>query len=125
MLPTLSFSQNTYPKIVNDSLIVITPKQLKQTNFIFLEHKKLKLQIPELNSQIESLEKYIDTYMLSDSIKENKIQNLEAYAKSANNTIIEQSSIIKDLEVKKNLFRQLSIGGFTVSLAMLSILILK
>ena len=51
-LPMLSFSQTTYPKIVQDSLIVITPQQLKQTNLIFTQHDKYKQLIPSYEYKI-------------------------------------------------------------------------
>ena len=62
-------SQNTYPKLINDSLVVITPQQLKATNLIFLEHKKFKLEIPELKKQLTSYESLINSYERTDSVR--------------------------------------------------------
>ena len=52
ILGNSSFSQTTYPKIVQDSLVIITKEQLKLTNTIFLEHEKYSLQIPELERKL-------------------------------------------------------------------------
>ena len=45
-------SQTIYPQIASDSTVIISHKQLKQTNLIFLEHKKFKEVNEELNNQI-------------------------------------------------------------------------
>ena len=96
-------SQNIYPKIVNDSLIVITPQQLKTTNLIFLEHKKFKLEFPELNKQISSYEKIIKSYVKTDSIKDNQIDSLMYYAKESNQFIQNQNIQINKLKSNNSL----------------------
>ena len=63
-----------YPKLVDDSLVVITPQQLKASNLIFLEHKKLKLERFELNKQLTSYELLTANYAKTDSIR---LQQLE------------------------------------------------
>ena len=83
---TLSISQNTYyPKIIinnTDTLVIITPIQLKTTNYIFAEHNKFKLENIQLNNQIISYKniqinnnnifneqsKKIDILMMEDSL---------------------------------------------------------
>ena len=118
-------SQNTYPKLVNDSLVVITPQQLKATNLIFLEHKKFKLEIPELRKQITSYESLINSYERNDSVKNAQINRLMLHAQASEQVMQNQLREINKLESKKKLYRGLTIGGFTVSAVLLITLLLK
>lgn len=111
-------SQNTYPKLVNDSLVVITPQQLKATNLIFLEHKKFKLEIPELKKQLTSYESLINSYERTDSVRNAQINRLMLHAQAS-----EQE--INKLESKKKLYKGLTVGGVTVSVVLLITLLLK
>lgn len=120
-----SFSQNTYPKLTNDSLIVITPQQLKATNLIFLEHKQLKLKVPELNKQIVTYESLINSYVLSDSLKSLQIQELTTYTEISEQIKENQLREINKLKSKNQLLKGLSIGGITISVVFLVILLIK
>lgn len=120
-----SFSQTTYPKLTNDSLIVITPQQLKTTNLIFLEHKKLKLKVPELNRQITSYENLIHSYIKSDSLKNSQIQELNKYVEISEQIKKNQLKEIDKLKSKNQLYKGLSIGGTTISITLLIILLIK
>lgn len=111
-------SQNIYPKLVNDSLVVITPQQLKATNLIFLEHKKLKLEIPELKKQLTSYEKI-------DSVRNAQVKRLMLHAQASEQVMQNQLREINKLESKKKLYRGLTIGGFTVSAVLLITLLPK
>lgn len=118
-------SQNTYPKLTNDSLIVITPQQLKATNLIFLEHKKLKLEVPELNKQIVSYESLINSYAKSDSLKNSQIDELTNYMEVSEQVRENQLREINKLKSKNQLYKGLSIGGVTVSVMFLITLLIK
>lgn len=118
-------SQNTYPKLTNDSLIVITPQQLKATNLIFLEHKKLKLEIPELNKQIASYESLIKSYEQTDSVRNAQVERLMLHAEVSEQVIQNQLREINKLESKNKLFKGLTIGGVTVSVILIATLLLK
>ena len=120
-----SFSQNTYPKLTSDSLIVITPQQLKATNLIFLEHKKLKLEVPELNKQIVSYESLINSYAKSDSLKNSQIDELTNYMEVSEQVRENQLREINKLKSKNQLYKGLSIGGVTVSVMFLITLLIK
>lgn len=126
LLPTMwCSSQNTYPKLVNDSLVVITPQQLKATNLIFLEHKKLKLEIPELKKQLTSYESLINSYEKTDSVRNAQVKRLMLHAQASEQVMQNQLREINKLESKKKLYRGLTIGGFTVSAVLLITLLLK
>lgn len=118
-------SQNTYPKLTNDSLIVITPQQLKATNLIFLEHKKLKLEIPELNKQIASYESLIKSYGQTDSVRNAQVERLMLHAEVSEQVMQNQLREINKLESKNKLFKGLTIGGVTVSVILIATLLLK
>lgn len=118
-------SQNIYPKLVNDSLVVITPQQLKATNLIFLEHKKLKLEIPELNKQIASYESLIKSYEQTDSVRNAQVKRLMLHAEVSEQVMQNQLREINKLESKNKLFKGLTIGGVTVSVILIATLLLK
>ena len=100
LLPICSFSQAT---------LTITPEQLKTTNLIFLEHKKLFEEVPLLNSKIETLEKINTSWLHTDSIRkanelqyQNRIKNDSIQlAKSQNSnkktTVITIGSVILNI----------------------------
>ena len=122
---TVCFSQNTYPRILNDSLIVISPTQLKQTNLIFLEHNKLILENRELKSQLNNYSDLVSNYQINDSIKNTQISllrsNLDKY-----NTIIEtQNTQIKKLRSSNKLYKGITIGSFAISFGLLILFITK
>lgn len=118
-------SQNTYPKLVNDSLVVITPQQLKATNLIFLEHKKFKLEIPELKKQLTSYESLINSYERTDSVRNAQINRLMLHAQASEQVIQSQLKEINKLESKKKLYKGLTVSGVTVSVVLLITLLLK
>ena len=64
---TLCFSQTIYPRIVSDSLILITSSQLKQTNLIFAEHQKLKSMNVQLDAKFDLQEEISSIFNQSDS----------------------------------------------------------
>ena len=69
LLTTIAaFSQNTYPKNLGDSLVIITAEQLKEVNLIFSEHAYL---IDENNMLLDKLDlknELILNYQKMDSI---------------------------------------------------------
>ena len=96
-------SQTTYPRILSDSTVIISHKQLKQTNLIFLEHQKYKLINNELDSQIINYKKLVNNYELQDSVYNAKISYLNDELNTNSNKIHKQSTTIK-------IYRYLCIG---------------
>ena len=88
-------SQTTYPRILSDSTVLITSKQLKQTNLIFLEHQKYKLINNELDSQIINYKKLVNNYELQDSLYRERVSYLDDELKISNNKIHKNSTTIK------------------------------
>ena len=110
-----------YPKLVDDSLVVITPQQLKASNLIFLEHKKLKLERFELNKQLASYELLTANYAKTDSIRLQQLARAELYDEA----ISKQQEQIAKMNKKNKRLTTLSIGGFAISVGLLLALLIK
>ena len=103
-------------------MIVITPQQLKHTNLIFLEHKKLKSEILELNKKL-SLQKQInDKLEESLVVQTNTIENYKSM-ESINKDMLYK----KDQEIKKYKLsaKGWMIGGISVTVVGVLLLIAK
>lgn len=112
LIPIVSFSQSIYPKILNDSLVVITPLQLKQTNLIFIEHKKYKLLISQLENKITHLYKINSSLELIDSLKTNKIIKDSILI---TNNFNEIKQLNKKISLNKTKQKRLLIGSFSLT----------
>ena len=106
-------------------MIVISPTQLKQTNLIFLEHKKLSLENSELKIQNENYGKLVFNYQVSDSVKNEQISLLTNSLGEYNSLIEEQRVQIGKLQSSKKLYKGIAVGGVTISLGLLILLIVK
>ena len=118
-------SQNMYPKLVDDSLVVITPQQLKASNLIFLEHKKLKLERFELNKQLTSYELLTANYAKTDSIRLQQLARAELQMQMYDEAISKQREQIAKMNKKNKRLTTLSIGGFAISVGLLLDLLIK
>lgn len=122
---TVCFSQTTYPSILNDSLIVITNKQLKQTNLLFLDREKLIKENTELKFQIDNYNSILDNYKYTDTIKSNQIDLLKTNLNDYNNIINNQSIKIDKLNKSNKVLRGISIGGIVISISLIALLCLN
>lgn len=118
---TLCSSQNTYPRPLTDSTVVITNQQLKQTNLIFLEHNKLKLEVAELNNRIRLTDSLVGMQMKINQVQKLQIDNLQKYSEEANQTIIDQNKQLRSVKRTKN---AVLIGGSAISIVLLVLAIL-
>lgn len=118
-------SQNMYPKLVDDSLVVITPQQLKASNLIFLEHRKLKLERFELNKQLTSYELLTANYAKTDSIRLQQLARAELQMQMYDEAISKQREQIAKMNKKNKRLTTLSIGGFAISVGLLLALLIK
>ncbi len=116
--------QTTYPKITQDSMIVITPLQLKKTNLIFLEHKKFSKEIPLLKLQVNNLENINKGLILSDSLKTTQIDKCMLQLKTNNDALIDLNESLKKEKAKNKRLRNWAIGGFSVSVGLIAVLLL-
>lgn len=118
-------SQNMYPKLTNDSLVVITPQQLKAANLIFLEHKKLKLERFELTEQLASYELLIANHAKTDSLRVQQLDRANLQVRMYNDAISKQNEQLSKISKKNKRLTTLSIGGLSVSVVLLVILLAK
>ena len=119
---TLCFSQTIYPRIVSDSLILITSSQLKQTNLIFAEHQKLKSMNIQINTKFGLQEEISSMFNQSAMIKDLQIANLETINDINKSTLL---NINKELNQYKKRQKLLVIGGCTISASLALLLLFK
>lgn len=118
LIPNVVFSQDTYSKILEDSLIVITPTQLKQTNLIFAEHKKLLQTDSIYKKQIEILKEAISVSLELDSVYNKKLNNYYTIIQDKEK---ENTKLKKRIKNSKNL--NLILGGSSIITILLALLI--
>ena len=103
-----TISKNTYPKILGDSIVLITPEQLKETNIIFNEHNLLKTKVPLLERKIRVLTEINDNHSKIDSLR---VQEINQYKANVD-------KLKKSIKIKNTLITGIS-SGFVVSLLLL------
>ena len=99
LIPITSISQT----ISKDSLITITPTQLKQINLIFNEHSSLKKEKEVYLEQINSYEKVIDNYQQLDSVNIVKSKLYKQELQNKEKTISELNKAIKTSKTKHHI----------------------
>lgn len=125
LIPTVGFSQSTYPKILQDSLIVITNNQLKTTNLIFLEHRKFKTEIALKDSIITQLQFKNDNLNKIELLRINQIQNCNDTLLVREKTIETLNKSLSKNKIKTKWLTGLTIGGFSISTVLLTLLLLR
>lgn len=103
-----TISKNTYPKILGDSIVLITPEQLKETNLIFNEHNLLKAKVPLLERKIQVLTEINNNHSKIDSLR---VQEINQYKANVD-------KLKKSIKIKNTLITGIS-SGFVVSLLLL------
>lgn len=101
-IPILSFSQTTYPKITKDSLVVITHKQLKQTNIIFEEHYNLKKENNLLYEEIVVLDSMINNLEMSSNYYNECINNYKDSTVIKNKQISDLNKSVDRIKKRRN-----------------------
>lgn len=109
--------------ILNDSLIIITSNQLKQTNLIFLEHNKLNKERIELIGQLDSYKILVDNYNKSLNVRSEEIVELNSIIIDQSNKIQLQDKQLKNIDNKYKIIKGIAIGGVTISIVLLLLLI--
>lgn len=116
LIPILSSSKDIYPQLLSDSLVVITPSQLKKTNLIFLEHRKFKLENNELRLRTDKYKQLYSNCLVIDSI------NASINSQLRTELLIRDEELQKQLNIvscQKKQIKAITIGGLTVSVAFL------
>lgn len=110
-----SFSQIT----LTDSIVCITPEQLKITNLIFAEHSKLKQENYLLYKQVDAYR--LDNQYL-DSINQLQLQKYNDIVSSYESQITDLNRSLEDSNRSVKIWK---IGGITIGAGLLLWLILK
>jgi hypothetical protein len=113
-IPILSFSQTTYPKITKDSLVVITHKQLRQTNIIFEEHHNLKRENNLLYEEIVVLDSMVNNLEMSSNYYNECINNYKDSTVIKNKQISDLNKSIDRIKERRN--NVYSGGGIVIGL---------
>ena len=109
IVSTLSYSQST---------LTITSEQLRITNLIFNDHKRLSEQVPLLTQQISNLEHINSSWEKTDSIRKSQIVYYNQVIEDQNKSI---DGLNKSLEKKRKIIKY---GGVS-SIIIICLLLLK
>ena len=121
LIPICCISQTTYPQRLNDSLVVITNLQLKETNLIFIEHNFLKEKVNLLNIQLDNYINLTNELTVRDSLNTEKYNSLVILNENQVRSLNKEINNLKTKKVVKNI----CIGCLSISVASLLIYILK
>ena len=105
--------------------MVITPQQLKQTNLIFLEHKKLSKEVVLLNQQIGNLETINKNLILTDSLRTSQLNRCMLQANLNDQVINSLNAKLAKKEKQSKKLKTLSISGFTIAASLFVTLFIK
>lgn len=119
---TTSFSQTISRETENDSTVLITSNQLKNTNLIFIEHEKLLKENALLYKQLDNYKVSNDLLVQTDSLRKKEIAEYKLLTESFNAEI---KKLNKEIKRKDKRLLSWKIGGITISSGLLLWLLLK
>ena len=123
LLTTITcFSQNILVNESNDTVVLITPQQLKETNLIFAEHQKLLMEKKLLLNQLNNYKLDNDLLSYSDSIKSLQVDN---YKNLTNSYSIQIEKLNQEVQEKNKSLLTWKISSITISVGLLVWLLLK
>ena len=116
LLTTTTSSSSTISSgIEKDSIVSITPAQLKETNLIFVEHRKLLIENQLLSEQLNNYKEDNKLLIKADSVRQAQIKIYKEW----------NESLTKNLNKKKRTLFFWKIGGVVVSSGLLLLLLVK
>ena len=117
-----SFSQTiSTPCIIKDSLVLISLPQLKQTNLIFLEHRKLKTTNELLNEQLKNFYVLNKEQERIDSLQKKQLITFSQVVQTQNVEIEDLKETI-DKQKRRSKVKNYIIGG-ALTVTILTVLI--
>ena len=108
-------SQDILTITKQDSIVFLTPQQLKYTNYIFAEHKKLFKENFIIDSQLRLYKEKIRLYEVGDSLQREEL----TLCQDLNN------QYLKDVQKKSKMNLVWKLGCVTLGLSLLLVLIFK
>lgn len=122
LVRTICFSSNTSAAIRLGSTVSITSDQLKYTNLIFIEHKKLLEENKLLLQQVQNYKVKTNYLLTTDSLRVAQISNYKLINREHS---IQIENLNKTIKKKDRAVTCWKIGGITVSIGLILFLILK
>ena len=122
LMTTTCFSQNILVRENSDTIVLITPKQLKETNLIFAEHQKLLKENSLLFKQISNYKLDNSLLLRTDSLKTLQIKDYENLVTAYSLNI---EKLNKEIKKQDKTILTLKISGITVGVGLLVWLLLK
>ena len=119
LVRTICFSSNTSEAIRQGSTVSITSDQLKYTNLIFIEHKKLLEENKLLLQQVQNYKVKTNYLLTTDSLRVAQMSNYKLISKEYS------IQIDKAIKKKDRAVTCWKIGGITVSIGLVLFLLLK
>lgn len=110
--------------MTKDSLIIITPLQLKKTNLIFVEHARMLEEIPLLKETIFLKDSTINIMNQTQQLQLNQISSYKTHVGEQQKTVNELNNQLQKEIRKKNSYKNLAIGGCSVSAVFILLLLL-
>ena len=112
---TTSFSSTISSGIEKDTIVSLTPSQLKETNLIFAEHSKLLIENRLLREQVNNYKEDNDLLIKADSVR---LSQISAYRELNN-------SLNESLKKKNKTLFFWKVGGITLSSSLILLLLVK
>ena len=112
---TTSFSSTISSGIEKDTIVSLTPSQLKETNLIFAEHSKLLIENRLLREQVNNYIEDNDLLIKADSVR---LSQISAYRELNN-------SLNESLKKKNKTLFFWKVGGITLSSSLILLLLVK
>lgn len=122
LVRTICFSSNTSEAIRQGSTVSITSDQLKYTNLIFIEHKKLLEENKLLLQQVQNYKVKTNYLLTTDSLRVAQISNYKLINREYS---IQIDNLNKAIKKKDRAVTCWKIGGITVSIGLVLFLLLK
>lgn len=122
LVRTICFSSNTSEAIRQGSTVSITSDQLKYTNLIFIEHKKLLEENKLLLQQVQNYKVKTNYLLTTDSLRVAQISNYKLINREHS---IQIENLNKTIKKKDRAVTCWKIGGITVSIGLVLFLLLK
>lgn len=116
------FSSTTSEVTRQDSTVSITSDQLKYANLIFVEHKKLLEENDLLTQQVQNYQAKTDFLLRTDSLRVAQITNYQLINETYATQIEDLNKAIKKKDRAVTCWK---IGGITVSVGLVLLLLLK
>lgn len=116
------FSLTTSIPTEPDSIVSITTSDLKYANLIFVEHSKLLKENSLLYQQVEN---YIDLNNQLTQLDSLRLQQIDEYNKLNQSYVTQINALNKNVKKKNKIIKGWQIGGITVSVGLILILLLK